>query len=504
MNSNRLLILTNTRIPSVDLALKTVHILIQNSNVKDILSINYNLNDLIKAGAKVIDLGGAYAIRGFVDHHYHLHGRALKTVRCDLSGVDSFDTLLEALQSWSLNFRGHFVIAVDWDDRNPHDDNRLTRRILDTIDSSRPILVRHLSCHSGIANTRLLERLQTEHKDSCRNCIDEDTGEIGEPACTIATCMSYPDKDTIASAIPIAVGEAHRLGITAVHDFVQESNFETYANALANLDAPLRINSYVETEAQRFQILRNRILEADLGYLNVVGLKVHIDGVLEDQSAALTEPYEEANHTGILHVNNNTFFDTIKTCLKGDFPCAAHVVGDRALSVALDVLKQFPRGSVNARLEHCTIVPDNVIKDLAEVPALVSIQPNWIHRWGQPGGMVETRLGQARFLNANRIKSLLSSGVPIVLSSDSMPPGPLIGIKAALEHPIVSERLTPSEALSAYTTKATNFITTSQALEKGDYADITVLSGNPLTDEIDTIEVIMTIVDGIVVFSSIQ
>jgi hypothetical protein len=51
----------------------------------------------------------------------------------------------------------------------------------------------------------------------------------------------------------------------------------------------------------------------------------------------------------------------------------------------------------------------------------------------------------------NPFRSVLIWGIPLAFGSDSMPPGPLYGIRGALCHPSVMQRLTLKEAVHAYT-----------------------------------------------------
>ena len=87
-----------------------------------------------------------------------------------------------------------------------------------------------------------------------------------------------------------------------------------------------------------------------------------------------------------------------------------------------------------------------------------------------------------------------------------MPVGPLYGLKSAIEHPVPEERMTPEQALACYTRIAHTFGAHKReagALEPGNLADLAVLSGNPLEEDPDTIDVRMTVVDGEVVFNQI-
>jgi predicted amidohydrolase YtcJ len=86
-----------------------------------------------------------------------------------------------------------------------------------------------------------------------------------------------------------------------------------------------------------------------------------------------------------------------------------------------------------------------------------------------------------------------------------MPAGPLFGLKGATEHPVEEERLTPQLAIGCYTSRPHTLRAHQRnagVLEPGRLADFAVLTGNPLGEDLDTVGVRMTILDGEVVFDS--
>jgi hypothetical protein len=192
-------------------------------------------------------------------------------------------------------------------------------------------------------------------------------------------------------------------------------------------------------------------------------------------------------------------------CSENGYVLAVHAIGDRAIDQASAVFKGFPSDSHFFRMEHCEVAAPAQIENLKSAPVFVSLQPNFIRNWGGPGGLNEKRLGKDRNRWCNPYRSVIDAGIPCVFGSDGMPAGPLFGLKGAIEHPVEEERLTPQLAIGCYTTRPHTLPAHQRnagILEPGRLADFVVLSGNPLGEDLDTIGVRKTVLDGEVVFDS--
>jgi hypothetical protein len=123
--------------------------------------------------------------------------------------------------------------------------------------------------------------------------------------------------------------------------------------------------------------------------------------------------------------------------------------------------------------------------------------------------MYVSRLGRKRASRNNPFKEVLSSGVKLVFGSDCMPLNPLYGIHSAVNAPYEVQRLSPQEAIAAYTRDAAcaSFEEDSKgSISVGKLADFIVLSGDPLTspDKISSLRVLKTIISGEVVYGSAE
>ena len=140
---------------------------------------------------------------------------------------------------------------------------------------------------------------------------------------------------------------------------------------------------------------------------------------------------------------------------------------------------------------------------------LVLQQPNFVHRWGLPGGMYDMRLGPERAQQLNNFRRILDAGIKVAFGSDCMPMDPMYGIYSATTHPNPAIRITIEEAIRLYTVDAAyaSFEENIKgSLAVGKLADFIVLSDNPLQvkpEDLKNVKVLETYVGGQRIFSSL-
>ena len=156
------------------------------------------------------------------------------------------------------------------------------------------------------------------------------------------------------------------------------------------------------------------------------------------------------------------------------------------------------------------IINKKLIEDLKGLGIWVSAQPNFAGRWSVPGGLNEHRLGSNRLARCNAYKTFLDNDIPLVFGSDSMPLNPLFGIKSAIFHPVQGQRISPKEAVKAYTQSCYSLLKLNSkfgSLIPGKVADIVILSHDPFVvseNDFDEIKVAGTIIDGEVVYCDLD
>jgi predicted amidohydrolase YtcJ len=252
-------------------------------------------------------------------------------------------------------------------------------------------------------------------------------------------------------------------------------------------------------------------------WLKIVSIKLILDGSVSGLTAALYEPYNDStNETGILIMSREELEDLITRIHNYGFQVSVHANGDKAIDMVLDSfenLKDQPIEGRRHRIEHCSLLnPTRIrrIKELGLVPVLFAAYP-YYH-----GDKIKPAFGTERVKWLMACRSLIDSGVRIAGHSDypASPFNPLLGIHSVVNRrtekgfPFSPEQaISVEEALRMYTIDAAYASFDEEvkgSIEPGKYADFVVLEENPLKlakDRIKDIKVVMTIVNGKIVYS---
>lgn len=490
----RIHIYTNARLFQLDGSFAPGSLLVDGDTIADVLPAGETVS-----GARVVDLGGRTVIPGFVDSHIHLSSLALKRLRVDLAGAGGAGDVVAGLEAAAGDAGDSAVVGVDWDESTWKDHSFPTRVLLDGVSRDRPVYARRICGHVGVANTYLLSRL-----DAPSEFIDRESGTITESAVELANNICRPPAGSIVPAIGAAAAELFRLGITGIHDIVGTGDFDAYLDGIRACEAPLRVDALLVTGPDEFGPLAQKAADLDEYKFRPAGIKLFSDGSIGGWTAALHSSYSDSQTIGEFLLEERALEAALRSCCESGITCAVHAIGDRALRTVLLAMARFPTDSHLFRIEHAELTGWDELRLLGSTRISVSMQPNFVRNWQQPGGLYERRLGRDRCRRCNQFRTLRDLGVPFMFGSDGMPPGPLYGIGGATNHPVPSERLTLSEAILDYTAAPVTpagFRRNSGRLAPGFLADLVVLSGDPGAGDPDRLVVEQTIAGGDVVYT---
>jgi predicted amidohydrolase YtcJ len=157
---------------------------------------------------------------------------------------------------------------------------------------------------------------------------------------------------------------------------------------------------------------------------------IWLDGSLGSHTAALSEPYaDDPTRRGDLEFDDTTLTDLFLEATHAGIQVAVHAIGDLAIEQAVrcwravdDQLPDYLEGGVRRlrhRIEHADVIRPDLLDDIAELGLVISCQPDFQARWGQPGGMYEVRLGEERASWTNPLRALADRGVGLAFGSDA-------------------------------------------------------------------------------------
>ena len=187
-----------------------------------------------------------------------------------------------------------------------------------------------------------------------------------------------------------------------------------------------------------------------------------------------------------------------------------HAIGDRAIENVIqairEALEKVPRKDHRHRIEHCSILNAELISEIKELGLIAAVQPHFVvsDTW------TVDRVGPERARWAYPFRTLIEKGIIVTSGSDCPVEliNPLLGLWAAVKREDKPEEsLTVEEALKTYTLNAAyaSFGESKKGtIEKGKYADLTILSEDITKislDKIRDVSVDMVIVNGKITYT---
>jgi predicted amidohydrolase YtcJ len=437
-----------------------------------------------------VDLRGLTVVPGFVESHCHFRAWALEQHRLRLHDVANAEELLARVRERE----GDWVLGGGWPDALA---GAIDESQLDAAAAGRPVALHSRDGHAVLVNAAALERLG----------IDRPAGVLREQdAFLVREALPMDDLDTKAMAT--AMRAAARRGVTSLHD----------------MDGAAALRAWRRLEDERGLALRVwvHVLAADLPHLEALGvgggwgsdrlaigaLKVFADGTLGSGTALLHEPElplpGREPREGVAVTPLDELRRLARRAGAAGMPLAVHAIGDRAFSDALEALEatreHWDHLPMRPRIEHAQLVRTEDLPRAAALGVALSVQPSMLVT---DRDEATARWGAERTARAYAYRSMLDAGCGLLFGSDAPiePLDPLAAIRAAVLrdgfHP--EQAVDPEAALLASTAWPADASGESHRLGRlvpGRDADLVVLSGDPLADPLESIEVVATMVGG--------
>jgi predicted amidohydrolase YtcJ len=239
-----------------------------------------------------------------------------------------------------------------------------------------------------------------------------------------------------------------RRGVSAAAVMIADDNSLDDVEIIRSIGDKLGIETVLFPQSRDVQ----KVCDMELTRL---GGCILVDGAFGSRTAALREPYNDApGNMGILYFSRREINALVKCVEEAGLQMTFHAIGDEAIGILIGAYEEFiePGNPKRHRIEHAELLLPDLIERTAKLNLILGVQPAFQAIWGQEGGMYAARLGE-RLRWTNPFRSELDAGIRIAAGSDApiTSPDPTLGIDAFLNHPIAAERITPEEALKAYT-----------------------------------------------------
>jgi predicted amidohydrolase YtcJ len=475
--------------------------------------------------SEVVDLGEAVIVPGFNDAHIHL---AMTTD--DLLHVDLAASRVTVVTEAQLRIgdeaartpAGQWIQGTHYDDSKMMDGRVLNRWELDEATSEHPVHVMHVAGHWGVVNSAalVLAGINEESEDPPGGAFGRDAsgnlnGIVYERALAkVGSVIPPHDPEDRLRALAQAVETFHAAGLTSIGEaYAEPADVELFREGIERDLLTLRLNVLVGHD--HYDAVRaSRAFEGgDPLRLRFDGVKAFVDGAIGGRTCLLTQPFEgTTDDYGIQTTSTADLAAIVRQAHENGDRVGIHANGDQAIAILLDQLeaaqRALPRSNLRHRIEHCTIVNDELLQRIQRVGAISVPFGSYVHYYGEK--LLEW-YGPQRVGRMFAHRSFLERGIPVLGSSDYPcgPYQPLLALQSCVtrrgyDGVAVGEnqRITPYEALSLYTVapaEASGEGHLKGRLLPGYLADFVVLGDDPLTvppDQIGSIPVLATYVGG--------
>ena len=413
---------------------------------------------------------------------------------------------------------------------------------LDALVPDRPVFLMNRDMHGAWVNGRALEMagITLETPDPWDGRIERDPS-TGEPSGTLHEGAAYSftqhlppvSQEEWEDAILEAQAYLHSFGIVGWQDaWVLPETLRAY-RSLAEagaLTGRVVAALWWDRHRQEDQIpeLQEQREWGTMGNLRATTVKLMADGVPENHTAAMLDPYfdhhgELTDNTGISFVERQALVSAVELLDREEFQVHIHAIGDRAIRDALDAIEaaQLANGRLDARhhIAHLQVIHPDDVPRFAQLGVIANVQPLWACMEPQMEELTIPFLGPERSSRQYPFGDLDRSGATIAFGSDwaVSSPDPFLEMEVAVtridpeardNEPFLPEqRLDLHAALNAFTIGSA-LVNGNEArtgsIEVGKDADLIVVDRDPFAKEAgpigDTI-VELAMVAGNVVFA---
>lgn len=480
--------------------------------------------------SKMNDLKGKTMLPGFIDPHIHasiaasvlpveiVSAMEWNTPRGKSVVVKDHDAFINRLKELDKSYEDPQKVLLAWGYFKPYHGS-ISRDELNSISTTRPIIVWQRSCHEFYLNDAALKHFNITEADFNKmpGYSDYKTGHVFETGLFVVT---KPVLDYISNPAQFSKGlemmtdVIHKGGLTTICEqgFPQvDLNLEQslISKEINKPSTPFRY-AMVPNAMYFYPILKSgsKVLAFCDSLINtgkdnmdyVKAVKFYVDGAIFSQLMIMSQPYEDHHH-GEWMMQPKEQDDVFETFYKAGWDIHIHVNGDGGLDTLLAIIDRARTSTPNSTskifLEHYGYARQDQHEKVAKYGILVSNNPYYYYELSGPYS--KEGLGPERASKISSIGSLEKLKVPLSFHSDYFmaPADPLLLVWSAVNRINSNgDVLAPEEkvglftAIKAVTIEAARSIRMEKeigTISTGKKADFVILEENPF--KIDPVKI---------------
>lgn len=506
--------------------------------------------DLIGPKTEVHDLHGRMLLPGFQDAHIHPPAGGLEMLECKLNEAYTREGYERIVAEYASGHPGgEWIRGGGWS-MDSFPGGTPTKEILDRIVPDRPVYLPNRDGHGAWVNSRALELagITRETPDPPDGRIERDgagepSGTLHEGAMDLVDRVMPPVTEAEwEEGLRVAQQYLHSLGITAWQDAIVGGPYDTLGayTATAGREAlTARVVGSLWWDRHRGEEQIDELMakrdRSSVGRFRATTVKIMQDGVIEDFTAGVLDPYlgrdgTPTSNRGMSFVDPELLKASVTKLDAEGFQVHIHAIGERAVREALDGLEaaRAANGANDHRhhIAHIQVVHPDDIPRFNDLGVVANAQPLWATLEGQMVNLTIPFLGPERSGWQYPFASLVRSGARLAFGSDWSVSSPnpmwemaiavhrkeprryadMAGERATEEAFLPDERVDLATAIHAFTMGSAyvnHLDDVTGSIEVGKEADLVVVDRNLFDlslDELADAKVQLTMVAGEPVF----
>lgn len=489
----------------------------------------------------VVDLGGAFAIPGFIDAHVHpaqpyLHEEGGALLFPETYGekqiADAVAAYLRKHPDAPYLFGEKWPVTL-FANRHP------TKEWLDSLVGDRPAVLRDETRHGAVVNTKMLELAGiTRDTPQPKYGFIEKNPRTGEPTGYLAETAQqavfsklpmYSD-EVWERAMKRAMQQLTAWGVTGYND---ASTNAPQLRVYRKMDREGTLNMHVSASIAMNDWAKDRVVDPDplvatadeyrTPLFDPIGRKWWGDGTPLSKTSLMVGEYADGGH-GTMSVDSADFERMIEEARRGAL-VRVHAFGDGSVRALLDVFEQvrerYPESISQAhQISHTAFLRDEDIQRFRRLNIVADFSPVIYYR-SPPMSLLEQAVGRESMKYFANIRKTIDSGVHVAIGSDwptgALDANPLRMLQVLVtrknpyeknDDPPLGDAISLEEGLrvmtlgGAYSMRKENEL---GSIEKGKSADMVVLDRDLFAIDrnsiIDT-KVVYTILRGKIIYDS--
>ena len=434
------LVLTGGAVHTLDAVRSTARAIAVRDGRIAALGAARDLERLIGPSTRRIDLRGRCVVPGFVDAHVHPIHAGLAELRCELHGKRGLDTYLEIVRTYAeAHPEVEWIQGGGWS-MDDFPGGTPSRTSLDKIVPDRPVFLDNRDGHGAWVNSRALElagvtRETPDPPDGRieRDASGEPSGTLHEGAQDLVERLIPPDTaDDIEAGLLLAQRRLHELGVTGWQDAWLTDEMQAVYERLAERGALTgRVVGALWWDRDRgpeqIPDLLERRGRGPVGRFSPTSVKIMLDGVVENFTAAVLEDYLDAEgrpsgRRGIDFVPPEILAEAVPALDAAGVQVHFHAIGERAVRHGLDAVEAARQANgwtdTRPHIAHIQVINPADVPRFAALGVVANAQPYWAVHEGQMDNLTIPFLGPERSTWQYPFRSLRRAGAILAGGSD--------------------------------------------------------------------------------------